>query len=349
VDGSTGLLAGYRAGGAPFFGTGALRPLVMRDSADPWGMKVKGFRENRGEFSLMTPRDTAARAGVAAPELAPVRIIEDGAVRTVVEAVFAYGRSVLRLRYALPKKGSEIEVEARVVWVETDSMLKLAIPTAFERMRVQGQDVFGVEHHTRQSEELVSHRWLACVSADGTRALTVVNDSTSGFDFAGSEIRISCLRSPAYAGHPVDDWTPIVRQDRVESRVDQGEHLFRFWLAGGPAEQRLEAIDREATAHAETPMVLVAFPAGTGAPVVAGAILSDSVVQMPAMKLAEDGRCLIVRLFEPTGTARGTTLSIPALDVALDLRLSAFEVRTLAVDLATKTVLETDLLGQGGR
>ncbi len=349
VEGSTGLLAGYRAGAAPFVGPGAFRPLVMRDSADPWGMKVTGFRDCLGEFSLMTSRDTAALAGVAAPELAPVRIIEDGPVRTVVEALFAWGRSVLRLRYGLPRHGTEIEVEARVLWAETDSMLKLALPTAFEGMRVQGQAVFGVEHHSREREELVSHRWLACVSADGTRALTVVNDSTSGFDYAGSEIRLSLLRSPAYAGHPVDDRTPIVRQDRVEGRVDRGEHVFRFWLAGGPAEERLAVIDREATVHTEAPMVLAAFPPGAGPRTVPGAILSDAAVQMPAMKLSDDGSRLIVRLFEPTGSARSTTLGIPALDVAIDLRLSPFEVRTLSVDLATKAVFETDLLEQEKR
>jgi alpha-mannosidase len=349
VDGGTGLLAGYRVGGAPFVGPGAFRPLVMRDSADPWGMNVKGFRDCLGEFSLMTPHDTAVLAGVEAPELAPVRIIEDGPVRTVVEAVFAYGRSTLRFRYALPRHGTEVEVEARVVWAETDSMLKLALPTVLERMRVRSQDVFGVEHHTREREELVSHRWLACVSANGTRALTIVNDATSGFDVEGGEIRISCLRSPAYAGHPVDDRTPIVRQDRVEGRVDLGEHVFRFWLAGGSAEERLAAIDREATAHAETPMALVAFPSGTGAPAVPGATLSDPVVQLSAMKLSDDGSRLIVRLFEPMGVARHTTLTIPALGVAIDLHLSPFEVRTLAVDLATKTVLETDLLEQEGR
>ncbi len=70
---------------------------------------------------------------------------------------------------------------------------------------------------------------------------------------------------------------------------------------------------------------------------------------MPAMKLSDDGSRLIVRLFEPTGSARRTTLRIPALDVALDLRLSPFEVRTLSVDLATKAVFETDLLEQEKR
>jgi len=344
IDGSTGLLVGYRVNGRPFIDGGAFRGLVMRDSADPWGMKVRGFRDRLGDFALMTPRDTAALAGVRAPDLHPVRVIEDGPVRTVVEAVFVHGRSLLRLRYALPKIGTELEVEARVLWAETDAMLKLAVPTAMARMRVHGQVAFGVERHRREGEELIGHRWLACVSSDGARALTVVTDATSGFDYAGAELRLSCLRSPAYAGHPVDDVTPIVRQDRVETRVDRGEHVFRFWLSAGPADTRLAAIDREAAARLEPPMALVAFPPGGGKPAVPGAVLSDTVIQMPAMKVSEDGRFAVLRLFEPTGSARQTTLRIPALDVEASLSLGPFELKTLTVDLASRILRETDLL-----
>jgi len=349
IDGSTGLLVGYRADGRPFLDGGAFRALVMRDSADPWGMKVRGFRDRLGEFVLMTPRDTSALAGVKAADLDPVRIIEDGPVRTVVEAVFVHGRSLLRLRYALPKLGTELGVEARVLWAETDAMLKLAIPTAMRHMRVYGQVAFGVECHTREGEELIGHRWIACVSPDGGRALTIVTDGTSGFDYAAAELRLSCLRSPAYAGHPVDDVTPIVRQDRIETRVDRGEHTFRFWLSAGPADERLAMVDREATAHLEAPMALVAFPQGGGAAAVPGVVLSDPVIEMPAMTLSEDGRRVIVRLFEPTGSARQTTLSIPPLGVRVPLAFRPFELKTLAVDLASHIVCETDLLGEDVR
>jgi alpha-mannosidase len=239
-------------------------------------------------------------------------------------------------------------VEARVLWAETDAMLKLAVPTALRAMQVDGQVAFGVERHRREGEELVGQHWIACVAADASRALTIVTDATSGFDYAGSELRLSCLRSPAYAGHPVDDVTPVVRQDRVETRVDRGEHVFRFWLRGGPAGERLAAIDREAAAHLEAPMALVAFPAGGGRPVLPGAVLSDAVIQMPAMFISGDGRRLIVRLFEPTGDARETVLRVPALEIEQTLAFGPFELKTLAIDLASRTICETDLLEDEG-
>jgi alpha-mannosidase len=236
-----------------------------------------------------------------------------------------------------------------VLWAETDAMLKLSVPTALPRMRVHGQVPFGVERHAREGEELVGQRWLACVSADGARALTIVTDATSGFDYAGAEMRLSCLRAPAYAGHPVDDVTPVVKQDRVETRVDRGEHVFRFWLGAGPAEARLAAIDREAAAHIEAPYALVAFPPGGGKAAVPGVVLTDPVIQMPAMKLSDDGRRLVVRLFEPTGSARQTSIGIPALDIETSLSFTPFELKTVTVDLASRAVRATDLLEEEGR
>ena len=50
VNTRTGLLDAYRAGGIDFLEPGAFRPLVIRDNADPWGMKVRSFRTVAGEL-----------------------------------------------------------------------------------------------------------------------------------------------------------------------------------------------------------------------------------------------------------------------------------------------------------
>jgi alpha-mannosidase len=152
------------------------------------------------------------------------------------------------------------------------------------------------------------------------------------------------LRAPAYAGHPVDDVTPIVRQDRFEPREDQGEHVFRFWLDAGPAGERLAAIDREAAVRTEGLMALCAFPPGGGSAALPGVALDDDVVRLAALKMSEDGRALVVRLFEPTGSARETRVRIPALGLEFPVALAPFELLTLLVDLATRTVGRADLL-----
>ena len=91
-------------------------------------MTVRRFRNRAGSSALLSPRRSAWLAAVKLPALAPVRVIEDGAVRTVVEALFGYEDSYLVLRYKLPRQGAEIEIEARVHWNEKDRMLKLSLP-----------------------------------------------------------------------------------------------------------------------------------------------------------------------------------------------------------------------------
>ena len=87
-----------------------------------------------------------------------------------------------------------------------------------------------------------------------------------------------------------------------------------------------------------------AFPSGAGARPKAGAVLSDDVVQMTCLKLAEDNDDLIVRLFEPTGQAHSTTLSLPCIGFKTKVDLGPFEVKTLRVNPKTRAVRETDLI-----
>jgi alpha-mannosidase len=344
ISAATGLLSRFEVDGVPYLSAPAFRPLLMRDTADPWGMKTRAFRDVVGEFTPMSPAEAAAFAGVSAATLEPVRVIERGPVRTTIESLLSCGRSALVIRYVVPASGSEIEVEVRVSWFERDRMLKLAVPTTHAGGEVRAQTAYGVEVVRPGGEEAIGHRWLAILSPDGARALTIVNDSTYGFDVMDGEIRLSLLRAPAYAGHPVDDVTPIVRQDRFEPRVDQGEHLFRFWLNAGPADGRLQAIDREAAVRTEGLMALCAFPSGGGPTPASGVTLDDEVVRLSALKLSEDGNALVLRLFEPTGARRHTRVRVPALHLDFPVTLRPFELRTLLVDRATHEVRDADLL-----
>ncbi len=344
VSSSTGLLTGFAVEGFDYLAGPAFRPLLVKDTADPWGMKTRAFRDLVGEFTLMSPRNAAAFAGVSAAELEPVRVIEDGPVRTTIEALLECGRSAIAIRYTIPKLGTEIEVELRVAWFERDTMLKLAVPTTLDNGEVRVQTAYGVDVVRARGEETVGHRWLALLSPDGRRALTLVNDTTYGFDVADGEVRLSLLRAPSYAGHPVDDVTPIVRQDRFEPREDQGEHVFRFWLDAGPARGRLEAVDREAAMRTEGLMALCAFPSGDGPPALPGVHLEDDVVRLAALKMSEDGDALVLRLFEPTGSARTTRVRIAPLGLEFPVALGPFELQTLLVDFATRVVSRADLL-----
>jgi alpha-mannosidase len=265
-------------------------------------------------------------------------------VRLVVEALFRYRDSVICQHYKLPRSGTELELDVRVLWQEKDRMLKLSLPTLWRGGSLMGQVAYGVQELPGGGDECVAQKWLALVSPKDLHALSIINDSTYGCDFKNGELRLSLLRAPAHAGHPTSTGRPIVQQDRFIPRIDQGEHLFRFWLNGSSQRERLSAVDREALARNELPYALSYWPSGVGKPATAGPTLSDRVIQMTCFKRSADGKDLVVRLFEPTGRRRSTTLSVPCSSVRKRVDMGPFEIKTLRIDRQTGRVDDVNLL-----
>jgi len=343
INADTGLIDRYKVNGISFLKPDSAELLVMKDDADPWGMKVDSFREAGGRFKLMNPSETAGFAGTQGP-IEPVRIIESGPVRTVVEALFRYNGSSAAVRYFIPKEGTEVEISVRVFWNEKDKMLKIAFPGTLNRPDCMGQVAYGVQKFDNQGEELLAHHWVGLFSSGQDRAFTITNKATYGFDHSEGELRLSLLRSPAYAGHPVDDVTPVVRQDRFTPRMDQGEHLFSFRINAGSVSERLKSVEQESRLLNRGSMSLCCFPSGKGKNPGRGVLLHDHSVKLAALKWTESGKQLIVRLFETTGFPVQTVLEIPLFDLQVPVNLSGFEIKTLSINPATKGVTETDLL-----
>ncbi len=347
INRDTGLIDKYIVNDAEFLLPDALRLLVIKDNPDPWGMMVSSFRNVTGEFTLMTKTESAEFAGVGLSELEPVRVIEDGPVRTMVEALLKYNHSSACIRYIIPKSGSEIEVEMKIYSMEKDKMIKLSIPMGFPDGNCCGQVACGVEQFGNSGDEYVAQRWIAISQKDST--LTIINDGTHGFDYKGGELRLSLLRTPAYSGHPVEGQfeygqANIVPQDRFEPRIDQGERTFRFWLNAGRSNDRLQNINREAKIHNEPLMALCCFPSGQGEKLKTGVQISDENIELSALKMSEDGNSLILRLFEPTGKKRRAKVIILFFGISFDISLDSFELKTIAIDIKSKSLFETDLL-----
>ena len=142
------------------------QPVVLGYSDDPWIIVgAPRFDDELGRFTLMSPEAGTAFSGVRQGVLPSVRVIEDGAVRTVIEAVLEYHESRLCLHYKLPKQGTELEIQARVHWNEKSQMLKLVLPTTFTGAACRGQTAYGVADLPANGDEAVAQKWLAAVSA----------------------------------------------------------------------------------------------------------------------------------------------------------------------------------------
>lgn len=340
----TGWIQKYRVNGQSVLDANSCQIEILRDYPDPWGMNVKHFHDLRGRFSLMNAEESARFAGVDSSELPPVRIIEHGPVRTVIEALFFYGCSRLSLRYIFPACGSEFEVDAGIFWNEKDLMIKMALPLAFPGEQCLGQTAYGRHEYDRIDEEWTAQKWIGVASQRHNCMLTVINDGVYGFDFYENRLRPSLLRSAAYAAHPVKEGRSLLPQDRFEPRIDQGERRFRFWINAGPVIERSKLIERESQVKNEPPMVLCCYPEGRGRPIAPQVELHDEAVVVTAMKMAHQTSRIILRIFETEGMQRETVLHFPGVSKKCSLCLNPFEIKTLAVDFNSEQILETDLL-----
>ena len=343
INTQTGLLERFAAHGYDYVKPDACKLLILEDDEDPWEVSRLAFRKVVGAFELMSPEEGTRFSGVTAGTIDSVRVIEEGEARIVVEALFRYHDSFAILHYKIPRQGTELEIALRVHWNEKSKMLKLALPTVWPDTACCGQVAYGIQEFPTTGRENVAQKWLAVHSPSEDRAITVINEGCYGSDCADGELRLSLLRAPAYSSHPILD-RPLIMQDRYTPRVDQGERLFRFWVTPGSRSARFDRVDREALVHNEVPFALSFFPPGSGVLPLQGIMLSDEVVQMTALKRSEHSAEYVIRLFEPTGVARTTTLTLPCWSMTVEIPLNGFEIKTFVVDPVAHTFRETDLL-----
>jgi len=348
INAKTGLVDKYQVNGVDVVGKNAFEPIVIKDNADCWDMPTESYRNIAGRFKLMGKKAATEFSGIKKGLIEPVRVIEDGPVRCVVEALFSHNNSFLCQRYKLSRSSSEIEVETEVLWNEKNKMLKLSVPTPLNGKYI-GQTAYGVDPLENNGNESVAQKWVAVVDRKSNAALTCINNGTYSSDFSKDGLRLTLLRSPAYSCEPYNPDFPTPVPDRYTPRIDQGKRSFRFWLNAGKIAERLGSIDHEALAKNEVPFVLSFWPSGEGKKPKPLVELSDKVVQVAAVKKAEKNNDLIIRLFEPTGRKRSTTLSLPFIGRKTKIDLKPFEIKTLRVKPKSKTIVEVDLLEKSVR
>lgn len=343
INKKTGLIDKYHAKGKSLIAPKAFEAVVLNDSDDSWQIGKTALTGLADKFRLMSREAAKKFSGIEQGRPDSVRVIEDGPARTIIEALFSYNKSCICQRYKLPKFGTEIELEMRVYWNEKGRMLKLAIPLAARDTKVIAQTAYGLENYGDISDEHVGQKWIAATSKSKNLAITCINDCTYGFDLADNVLRPTLLRSPSYCGGHFSGCAYITPQDRFTAGQDQGEHIFRFWINMGSISRQLERIDRLALVRNEKPYALSYNPPGMAKKIKPLAILSDDVVQITAIKKAENNKDMIIRLFNPTDKFRAAILSLPLLQKKFKVKLSAFEIKTLRVN-QRKRIKETDLM-----
>lgn len=323
ISKTTGWILEMTESGKPVLDSDSARLLVIQGSEDPWGMTVSSYRNLVGEFTLVSPERAGQIAGLQHP-LSPVRVIENGAVRTVVEAIFEFAHSVAIVHYCVEHNSGKFEICVALRWMEPDQMVKLSLRSGFGSAACCAQDLFGRKETKPNGEETVGQQWV--MLSNDEKALAVVNTGIYAHDFANDELRITLLHSPAYCAHPVDDRI-VLPQDRYLPRVDIGERVFKLMLLAGDAQKLQQTVDVRAQEENEPPFALSFFPSGKQGNMVKGLCLSNPSVLLSAVTRKENN--YLIRLFNPTGEEQRTRISIPAMGAEESVLLAPVELRTL--------------------
>ncbi len=319
----TGLIDRLLLDGKPYLSKNAMSIEVYRDNEDPWGMRVRGWKEKIGEFKILSEKDGSNFSSLnnTAPS---VRVIENGEVRTVIEAVFGYGNSKAFIRYIMSKSSAELDLDIHIVNEEKKKLFKLSVPYELQNAAAFAETAFGEEPFRLNNDENVHQKYVRLESDDG-REFHVYNRGIYSSSLSENKLLISLMRAPSYCAHPIGD-LEILPQDRTSPYIEQGERDFSLRFSFGKKEVS-DGI--AAQLYNEKPMCLSFFPAGEKIAEKQSLFrLDDGTIVLIALKKAVKGNDYVLRLFNPTNKDSSCRFTSDVLMLDESITFYPFEVKT---------------------
>lgn len=298
-------------------GRGVLREsavlAALADHSDTWSHGVAAYRSEVGRFG-------GAR----------LRVAEAGPVLATVRSVARWGASEAQVETTLYRDHPAIDLIVRVNWQEAYQLLKIAFDTGLEDTHAVYEAPYGHVVRAANGDEEPGQSWVALSGTrDGARhGLALINAGQYSFDADGGAIRATLLRSPAYAHH--DPW----RHDSESGHeiMDQGWHTIRLRVlphAGAWQDIGLPAL---AWAFNSPPFAHVESAHPGHRPAAASLLeCAGAGVVCAAVKRAEDGDDLVLRLHEAHGAATEARIRIDGAPTGGPLALRPHEIATVLV------------------
>ena len=255
--------------------------------------------------------------------------ISNGPVRACVEVEKTWGKSRFKVRTYIYRSLPRIDYDVNVRWLETGSdstespMLRAVFPIDMTGSRFYCQVPFNVverpadgmlggkptpeELKNREDprtveradgQEVPAQKWVDV--SDGQYGFALLNRSKYGHCFDKGELRLTLMRS---AGHP--DIYPNLGNFNIEYSImpHQGDWTNGVLAAGE---------DFNVPVYAAEPLSTSLEKKGADMPAEQSLIAVDKAnVMLSAVKKAEDGNELIVRLCEMTGKETPVHLTLP--------------------------------------
>lgn len=224
-----------------------------------------------------------------------IEVIEVNSLFAAVQFVYEFGKSTVTQIMTVYSDSKRIDFKTTVNWQERQQLLKAAfevdIRSTEARYDIQYGNVKRPTHWNTSWDmarfESVGHQW-ADLSETGY-GVSLLNDSKYGYDIKDNTMRISLLKGAVYP----------------DPEADMGEHEFTYSLLPHEGDF-LEGKTAEEAWSLNNP--IKAFEGNLNGDREFIKVESLSNVMIDAVKKAEDGEGLIIRLHDHTGGKRNITL-----------------------------------------
>ncbi len=361
INGSTGLLDSLAGTDlkASSVKTDALLPKIYPDLDHSWvsgdpeksggsGLNLSGSRmvwdgPHRGKpFRIAAEEELKSIApgpGWNAENTHPVRLLEDGPLRTVIEAIFILERTVIVRRYIIPKNLPYIEIRERVYWNHTDSILRISIPFSNSEGKCISESLYSAAERkpTAHLKEYPNQRWISVQNKESSY-LTVTSSDINSHIYTGSSLELNLLRAPAYASFSFQEKNPW-HVARFHPRQDQGHHRIVYRIYTGTRFQRKEAVKNGCLMNNPVSFqVYYPDPADSlKGPTheyrrMADWIKTDSdSVLVRTVKKSEKGDYLVLRLQEASGSKTRCELEVTPFRGRISLTFTPRELKTILI------------------
>ncbi len=277
-----------------------------------------------------------------------VEVLEVGPLRAAVTVTRGWRGSRIEQTYRLLAGSKRLDIETFIDWHERQVLLKARFPLAVRTHEATYETMYGaVRRPTHRNTswdaarfEVAAHRF-ADLSEPGY-GVALLNDGKYGHGAHDNELTLSLVRGPLYP----------------DPFADEGEHRFTYALLPHAGDWTEAGVVAEAFAL-NSPLIVAPATNDGATPGDVGLVANEGLpLALGALKRAEEGTGLILRLYEPHG-ARGTATlrfarevrrvaavdlleaaapgSVPALEHAgevVRLGVRPFQVLTLRVELA---------------
>ena len=252
---------------------------------------------------------------------AEIIVMESGGVRASVKVVSRYNKSTLTQIFTLYSGCDRLEVKASVNWNEKHKMLKLKWAFDVENPKAFYEVPFGVIERPADGEEEPGLTWFGVKGTNG--GFAICNSDTYSSSVKEGTLYHTILRSPIYGDHGGP-------RSHKSDYTEQGVREFKYAVM--PYKSNSEVIKQARLLNKPLTNIIENWHEGKLCDkVYSGLEVTCENVIVSALKRSEDGKGLVIRLYETDGKTANVKVSGGVLPTCLEATLTPYSFETFYI------------------